>query len=685
MLLLVAAVALAVFGLHPAAAFPPEGPPTFDGGPTDYYTVSDGTSIALNVVVPAKCNPAAGGTESCPAILEMAGYENGSSDKSGRTTLGQLEDWCKEGFHPDCEGAPLTGDSHEGTSAFRYDDDYVLVHASVRGTGCSAGEFDLFSERLALDGYEIIESYIVDNGKHSPLTALDPTTQSAFNSNGKVAILGHSYSGMTGFMVAAMEGRAARDNDPNTTNHLEAVTVSGLIDDLYRGIVYPGGVNNVLFPPLWTLAIRPAYDVLGGTLQGIFRNADDHPEISAQCAANAATHSRNVIEDPVLNGVRDTDSNWWRSRSLVSFARDIADPIHTAGAFQDEQTGPRFAHLWETIPNSVPKRLLMTNGNHGTQVDPNLMWKDRKAWVDHWLGNTSTHAIDINDYVKAPGTLQRSVRTLLELHGQAATGIKDSSSFPLEDTTWTPYYLCMGHDLNYPNAGALLTTGCTSSPGSAAYASGTKRQSWFFETGDAGEPVTTKQAPDELDFIGPDFGGATVMDGPITANLFISTTAIDTELMVQVLDRNLSTGELMVLQRGVLRAAHDAIDYTRSDYDESNLDPHTDSGSFLYRPFRTHSAATWLTPGDVNEYLVEIFPVAHIFRAGHALQIKIMAPSAVDSYYSYAPKAPPGLNMVFFGSTAAPSRITIPLVLAPALSSTVPACADITQYRCMKD
>jgi hypothetical protein len=127
----------------------------------------------------------------------------------------------------------------------------------------------------------------------------------------------------------------------------------------------------------------------------------------------------------------------------------------------------------------------------------------------------------------------------------------------------------------------------------------------------------------------------------------------------------------------MLKASHRAIDYTRSDYDEAH-------GDFLYRPFRPHTNPTDIVPGAINEYLIEIFPVAHIFRAGHALQIKIMAPPLVDSYYSYAPKTLPSINTVYFGGTM-PSRITIPIVGAPALSSTVPTCDQITQYRCVTD
>ena len=114
----------------------------------------------------------------------------------------------------------------------------MTVLASVRGTGCSSGEFDLFSWRSALDGKEVIDKWI----------AKQPW------SDGNVVIFGHSYSGITGMFVASTQ-----------PEHLKAVSASGLIGDVYRDIAYPGGVTNYGFPLLWTGAIRVAYDVGGGT------------------------------------------------------------------------------------------------------------------------------------------------------------------------------------------------------------------------------------------------------------------------------------------------------------------------------------------------------------------------------------------------------------------------------------
>ena len=41
--------------------------------------------------------------------------------------------------------------------------------------------------------------------------------------------------------------------------------------------------------------------------------------------------------------------------------------MHITGAYQDEQTGPRGpTHLWEQVAG-VPKRLVLTNGDHNTE------------------------------------------------------------------------------------------------------------------------------------------------------------------------------------------------------------------------------------------------------------------------------------------------------------------------------
>lgn len=583
---------------------------TAQAAPTHYVTMSDGASIAVNVKVPEHCTAAT----PCPATFEMSGYESGSDD--GRTPIGDVAD------ATGLDQLPAQTGTREAHAKY-FDDRYVTVLANLRGTGCSSGEFDLFSWRSALDGREVIDNWIAEQPW----------------SNGDVAIFGHSYSGITGTMVAATRPQ-----------HLRAISVSGLIGDLYRDIVYPGGVTNYGFPLLWTGAVRPVYDIGGGTAGGLIP-----PEsTSAQCAANQAGRSRTVTEDPLIHGLDDTDSEWYRTRSLVTYAERIEVPVHVTAAYQDEQTGGRGpTNVFDHLPAGIAKRLVLVNGEHGTQTDPHLM-KDRAAWLDHWL--------------LGRGELDGATtsRVLLGYQGEGkVVGEIASDGFPLGQTQFTDVYATA--DGLSPDAPAEA--------GEKTWVNGSRRQSYAHLAGsDTGGEVTSPTGPDEVE-LAMRFDEATAIAGPITANLFVSSSAPDTELFVQLIDRA-PDGSMLYLNRGMLRASHRAIDASQSQF--------TADGR-IYRPYRPHTERSLVAPGEVVDYLIDIFPVGHVFLPGHELVVKVHAPPLDDNDYAYVQKTLPGANTLHFGPDT-PSRLMLPVIPMAAVSGFEPPpgpCA-YASMRCVK-
>jgi uncharacterized protein len=611
---MVAVTTLTLVPLHEATA-----------APNNYVTMPDGIDIAINVRLPEGYQPG----RRYPTVFEMSGYDGGSA--VGHTMVSDLG----------LQGLPVlpADDSRQLTD--RFNKEYVTIHASVRGTGCSGGEFDLFSPTAAEDGKYIIDQWI----PNQPW------------SNGDVAYLSHSYGGITGFLIAATQ-----------PTHLRVASLSGLIDDLYRGITYPGGVSNYGFPLAWAGAIRPAYDTLGGTAPGIFREEtpEDVENRRLRCANNQLTKRRTVLDDPLVQGLSDTDDQWFRVRSLIEYVDRVSVPTHITGAYQDEQTGPRGpTHLWERL-RGIPKRLVLTNGDHNTQnpayAGPEV-WADRKAWIDHFMRVKDTRAFGT---VTADRT---SVSVLLETHRDAAGTLVsneriDSPSFPLPNTTWENYYLRAGGGLS------RTVPGATEAP-SDNYASASRRQAWSYQAGPSfGPPFTTADGPDEVRYQTAPATSPLGIVGPMTATLYVSATTPDTELFVQLIDQA-PDGSRTYLQRGMLKVSHRAIDTSKSD----------SFNGVLYRPWRPHTNPQLVTPLTPYEYVVEVFPVGHVLRPGHSLMMKISAPPILDSFYAYVPKTPPGVNTVFH-TAAMPSRLTLPVVPLPRLGPEL-ACGAQEAVRCI--
>jgi uncharacterized protein len=238
--------------------------------------------------------------------------------------------------------------------------------------------------------------------------------------------------------------------------------------------------------------------------------------------------------------------------------------VHITAAYQDEQTGGRGpTNVFDHLSAGIPKRLVLVNGEHGTQTVPDLM-ADRAAWLDHWL--LGRHGFD--------GTTSR---VLLGYQGDSrVVGEIASDGFPLGQTRFTDAFVTKGG----------LTFG-TPTAGTATWVNGSRRQSYAHLAGsNTGGELTSPTGPDELE-LSMRFEEATAIAGPITANLFVASSAPDTELFVQLIDRA-PDGTLLYLNRGLLRASHRAIDPSQSQF--------TADGR-IYRPWPPAHRALARDPG----------------------------------------------------------------------------------------
>ena len=582
-----AVAVIAGLALAPAAA----------AAPNTYIPMQDGVRLAANLQLPPGDPPAGG----WPAIFVYDGYAGGSSPV----------------------GAP---DSIEAR--------YALIHVSIRGTGCSGGQFDLFDRRHAKDGYEIVE-WIADQPW----------------SNGRVGMMGHSYGGLSATFTAA-----------EAPPHLDALVVSGLIDDLYRGIVYPGGVPNLGFPLIWPYAYRPAVDVATGTVPGLAAG-------DAECAANLADREApNIADEPLLNGlVGYNDGPWWAAHSLYTYLDGIEVPTFVGHAWQDEQTGPRGGPVvFEKLPAGLPKRFVASNGDHSVNGGaPPEVRAQRYAWIDRFVS-------DVDNGIDQAPPVQVLLETARRGDSLTSNGLVEGTDFPLPETDWTRWYLRSDQGLSTEAPGA--------GEGSDSYVAGTGRQSWNFFAPTAGGELASASGPDELSFASEPMTEPTTIAGPIAATLYASTTALSVNVPVHTLSTDFFVtvadqapdGTLTYLQRGMLRASFRALDELRT---KRNADGE------IIRPEHPFTNPGTVTPGEVAQYEIEVFPVAHVFRPGHRILVKVYSPPLAESLYVYVPSRLPALNTIVHDAEH-PSSLLLPVVDTPALGDP-PACGDLVAMRCV--
>src|SRR5207249_10145960 len=140
------------------------------------------------------------------------------------------------------------------------------------------------------------------------------------------------------------------------------VAVSGLIDDFYRAILYPGGVPNPGFPLLWGAILRPESE-----------HASDYPAIQndPKCQSNYAQHQGTDLAPPVnlllpiYGQPQATPDSWAITHRLLNHAGDITAYAQLGSQAQDEQTGPRGAYqLFQHLSGGPLKRLVLSTGRH---------------------------------------------------------------------------------------------------------------------------------------------------------------------------------------------------------------------------------------------------------------------------------------------------------------------------------
>ncbi len=638
---------------HPGAAFYADQ--ELEPG-LNYITTRDGVQLAATLRLPPGTTLDDG---PFPTVIEYSGYETAAPGD----LLGSF--LTPDAIDPDL---PLPASSTIIGSGIMPLLGFASVSVQMRGTGCSGGAFGLFDTIAALDGYDAIETI-----------AAEPWVK-----GGRVGMVGISFSGISQFTVAGTRPPS-----------LAAITPLSPTDDLYS-VGFPGGIFNTGFAASWLAErvedAKPAH--LGGQpwAQKMIELGD------TSCAANQALHGWAQTMDDVMQGRTDRIPAPFDERSPRVAAADIDVPVFVAGAFQDEQTGGQWVDLLSALEGNPDVWATIVNGTHIDSLGPGVAgrWVEfLDLYVADELPSFNASVLELagamypliaaapaapietprfqdaasTDEARAEFAEDPRVRVLFDNGGDNAgdpvgPGALDPNwelgfdAWPPSNVEATTLFLGDGGTLG-AEAGAEAEATyrpdpaarpATSMDGGGNPWDAIPPYTWEPVAGDAGIGFVSEPLTDDL-----------VLVGPGRVNLFVRSTAADSDIQVTVSEVR-ADGQEMLVQTGQLRASHRAVDPARTT-------------ELFVAPTYVAEDAADLPSGEFTEVGVPINAFGHAFRAGSRIRLTITAPGGERPSWTYGTPDTGGevINTISLGGDRA-STIVLPVVPGAAAGAAEPTC-----------
>lgn len=617
---------------HPARSFYAEQRLPTDG--LGYITTRDGTTLSASVWLPG---PAEDGPY--PTVVEYSGYSPSNPESAG---------------FPDLFVAL----------------GYAYVGVNIRGTGCSGGSFRYFEHAQSLDGYDAVEA-----------VAAQPWVQ-----NNRVGMVGVSYPGISQLFVAQTQPPS-----------LSAITPFSVIADTAISTLYPGGILNTGFAVEWaedrTREARPEGQ---GWATDQIEAGDD------TCAAN----QRLRLQNPDLLELI-TASPFWTDEIAAElaprlFADRITVPTFIAGAWQDEQTGGHFATMLDRFTGTEHLYATLVNGLHTESVGPAVLPR-LVEFLDLYVAertpslavargiaplfagalyDTTEVTLPADDrfagmsYADALAAFESEppIRVLFE--EGAADGFPARapmprfeagfSAWPIPEAVASAWYLGQDGQLDDSPNGQSSSVDYLALPDAIppTFFDEASGNLWSvdveYDWQESGLGTYAAWATDPLDT-------ETVVIGSGSVDLYLQSNLGDTDLEVTISEIR-PDGQEMYVQSGWLRASHRTVNTTAS----------TD-----LRPVHDHleADASPLPDGEFELVRVELFPFAHVFRAGSRIRLTVDAPGGNRPVWEFDTIA--GGERVTIGLGAAqPSRLVLAVVPSVDAPDTYPECGALRGQPC---
>lgn len=541
---------------------------------------------------------------------------------------------------------------------------YVQVGVDALGTGVSQGGWELL-------GAAEQEAYG---------DAVDWILQQPW-SNGKIGAAGASYMAISALFTAQQR-----------PDSIQAIFASVPMGDAMRGTVGTGGLLNGVFMGQWMTMTQKL------TTQNV-QTAFMFPRYISQITQATQEHVDQIdryylpLIDDALNGAPDITyySDFWKTRSPMANIDKVKAPTFIFGALHDifQRDEPL---LYEQLQkNNVDSRLVIYNGNHitnfvnayvGNAQVPTISYL-LLQWFDKYLKGIDTGTENIpqvvqhvknyptrstppefrNDsyatasrwphpqaaperwFLRGDNSLRRNAPAGVEAtrsmtnpeHPQAVSGTSEGGGFLLFEVTLNDGTECSPSYDQWTLGMVGLTSPKTCYRNNAVLES---------------TALNYETAPMEEDYY---------INGPIQADLWISSTVPDAVISVRIDEVSKNGRQVTPITNGQLLASMRAVDASRSRYlNGEMIQP--------YHPL-TQEAELPLVPGEVVKVPVEIFPTSAIIRKGNRLRVSIAPSNQAQGMLNYPRQAlMEGGVITIHNSAQYPSSVVLPIVPTAALN-----------------
>ncbi|MBJ6138608.1 CocE/NonD family hydrolase [Marinobacter litoralis] len=572
-------------------------------------TMSDGTQLFAKVTLPGfgAGEPAEG---SFPVVLTQTSYN---------TSFGQF--------------APQMG----GANEFLIKRGYAHVVVDVRGTGNSGGSWGAFDEREQQDYLEVLNWIVQQDWAQD-----------------RIGLEGISYLGITSVLTA-------QHNHPAVKAAFPIVPIG----DGYRDIVFTGGNVNATFIPLW-LGMVTGFGLIPAEMATVDPEAALKALPERLYGALAGFQVPTIVK--ALAGEPETayDGDFWAIRSPLEGADKINVPTFIVGGLFD--LFQRSEPLWfEQLNGRVDTKLLIGPWNHieaagveflgggeaSQHAVPDLDTL-RLQWFDEYVMGLDTDVQkqpDVTQYVLGldeydttshwPHPDMQADRFYLSpAEGFAAVGQLQPQAPEEAENTLVAQHLLNGLcssslDQWTAGLGGMLPLPCAQDNSFAELAAA----KYELPAGEEG----------------------LYLNGPMQADLWVSTTAKDVQVSVR-LDIVNPNGTTTPVTNGLMTAGLNSVDETRSRFVNGEMiQP--------WHTFRLDDVQPY-EPGEVRKVSVEIFASSAYVPPGSSLRVSVNTSNIAQGL----PPLLTALNsllgvMTLHTGPETPSSVVLPVVPSAKLDS----------------